>query len=375
MTRHISQVSPVAPASPSSASDSKPGILASLVGFAGALLARRSGRKRAFTLIELLVVISIIAILISILLPALAKARELANRAVCMANVRGIIQSMVTYAQTNGGVFPCTAGVANAVGYDNAPFDAPGESVGSNDLTAASAVQSWYTSKTPAAVTVDAPLGGLWMMVLQGYTTPSSFVCPSDPLAVGPSAEEYVNGAAAPEYYTNFGNMDDTVAPGINNPGNNVGQGESYSIAFPWNTSGGVGGWWTSNDGSDVPVVSDMAPANDAAATGTSERLTTTAESNTYGNYIFDSGNHGGQGQNVGFGDDHVTWETQPYVGQSGANIFTYVTNSADEPGTSNYQTAQQPVTSTSATVSIIFNTPPYVTCMVPSRSVTSGQW
>ena len=156
---------------------------------------------------------------------------------------------------------------------------------------------------------------------------------------------------------------------------NTNGQGESYSIAFPWNTSGGVGGWWTSNDGSDVPVVSDMAPANDATATGTSERLTTTAESNTYGNYIFDSGNHGGQGQNVGFGDDHVTWETQPYVGQSGANIFTYVTNSADEPGTSNYQTAQQPVTSTSATVSIIFNTPPYVTCMVPSRSVTSGQW
>ena len=67
-------------------------------------------RNRGFTLIELLVVISIIAILVSILLPALAKARELANRAVCMANIRGIIQSMVTYAQSNNGVFPAVPG-------------------------------------------------------------------------------------------------------------------------------------------------------------------------------------------------------------------------------------------------------------------------
>ena len=63
----------------------------------------------AFTLIELLVVISIIAILVSILLPALAKARELANRAVCMANIRGIIQSMITYGQSNNGTFPAIA--------------------------------------------------------------------------------------------------------------------------------------------------------------------------------------------------------------------------------------------------------------------------
>ena len=63
-------------------------------------------RKNGFTLVELLVVVSIIALLISILVPALGRARELARQVSCTANVSAIAKGWALYANDNRGAPP-----------------------------------------------------------------------------------------------------------------------------------------------------------------------------------------------------------------------------------------------------------------------------
>ena len=64
---------------------------------------RRRTNIGAFTLVELLVVVSIIALLISILLPSVSRAKDRAKQMVCSANLRGISQAGLVYAADDPG--------------------------------------------------------------------------------------------------------------------------------------------------------------------------------------------------------------------------------------------------------------------------------
>ena len=63
-------------------------------------------KRRGFTLIELLVVVAVIALLVAILLPSLALARERAKATVCLSNLRQLTTAAFNYTGAYEGLFP-----------------------------------------------------------------------------------------------------------------------------------------------------------------------------------------------------------------------------------------------------------------------------
>lgn len=82
-------------------------------------------RRKAFTLVELLVVIGIIALLISILMPALRRARDQANRIKCMSHLRSVMMGVVMYTSENKLALPWCNWGGNLPGPRN-DFSTPG---------------------------------------------------------------------------------------------------------------------------------------------------------------------------------------------------------------------------------------------------------